>query len=67
MSIEELTPESSNFHTCIFRSEQEQNRLIRRCSCKGGDYIAKGYWCEKRQIFDVKQEICANCQEYQHK
>jgi hypothetical protein len=67
MSIDELTPESINFHTCKFRSEEEQERLIKRCSCQGGDYNLRGYWCEQRQIFQVTQEICATCSEYQHK
>jgi hypothetical protein len=67
MSIDELTPESINFHTCKFRSEEEQDRLIKRCSCQGGDYNLRGYWCEQRQIFQVNQEICATCSEYQHK
>lgn len=67
MSIDELTPESINFHTCKFRSEEEQDRLIKRCSCQGGDYNLRGYWCEQRQIFQVTQEICATCSEYQNK
>jgi len=67
MSIEQLNPQSVNFHTCIFRSAGEHERLIKRCSCRGGDYTIKGYWCEKRQIFDVKQEICETCTEYEHK
>lgn len=67
MSIDPLTPESINFHKCKFRSKNEHERLIKRCSCQGGDYTIKGYWCEQRQIFDVKQEICAICQEYQYK
>ena len=67
MSIDELNSESINFHTCKFRSEAEQDRLIKRCSCQGGDYTIKGYWCEQRQIFQVTQEICAGCADYQHK
>lgn len=67
MSIEALTPESINFHTCRFRSENEHERLVKRCSCQGGDYTVRGYWCEKREIFDVKEEICGICPEYQDK
>lgn len=67
MSIEQLNPESVNFHTCRFRSDQEHERIIKRCSCQGGDYTMKGYWCDKRQIFQVTEQICANCPEYQHK
>ena len=64
MSIEQLSPESINFHTCKFRSEEEQDRLIKRCSCQGGDYNLRGYWCEQRQIFQVTPEICSDCPEY---
>ena len=53
MSIEKLNPESVNFHTCKFRSEEEQERLVKRCSCQGGDYTSRGYWCEQREIFQV--------------
>ena len=67
MSIEQLNLESVNFHTCKFRSIQEHERLIKRCSCRGGDYTVKGFLCEKRQIFDVKPEICSICAEYEHK
>lgn len=67
MSIDQLTNESLNFHTCQFRSETEQERVIKRCSCQGGDFTIKGYWCEKRQLFEITPEICAICPEYQHK
>ena len=67
MLIEKLDINSINFHTCKFRSENEREEIVRRCQCQGGDYTIKGYWCEKRQIFQVTEDICAECTEYQHK
>jgi hypothetical protein len=62
--IEQL---ESKFDTCKSRSEQEITRTIRRCSCQGGNYDIKGYFCEKRDIFNVTPEICRVCDLYEHK
>lgn len=67
MSINQLTPESINFHTCKYRSEEEEDRLIKRCPCQGGDYNLRGYWCEARQIFQVTEDICKDCPVYESK
>ena len=64
MEIEELNSGSINFNTCKFRSKEQDSRLIKRCSCQGGDYVLEGYWCEQRQIFQVTPEICSECPEY---
>lgn len=67
MSINELSQNSEKFHTCKFRSDNEIEKTIKRCSCQGGDYNAKGFWCEKREIFQVTEQICVNCPVYEHK
>lgn len=67
MSIEELDPDSIKFHSCKFRSESEITRTIRRCPCQGGDYNANGFWCEKREIFQVNAYVCKECTEYESK
>jgi hypothetical protein len=67
MSIEEISPESFNFETCKFRSTEKHERLIKRCSCQGGDYTISAYFCNERQIFDVTPEICKDCPIYESK
>jgi hypothetical protein len=67
MSIDPLNLDSIKFHTCKYRSEEEQEKLIKRCSCQGGDYILRGYWCDKRQIFQVTPETCQQCPVYEAK
>lgn len=64
--IENIDP-SSNFHTCIHRSVDKVQRTIHRCSCQGGNYTVSSYECKKREILDVTEEICKNCQQYQPK
>ena len=66
MSIEPLNPDLK-FNKCKFRSNEETERLVKRCSCQGGDYTAKGYVCELRQIFQVTQDICENCPLFESK
>ncbi len=67
MDIQPITEEPSKFLTCKFRSESETERLIKRCSCKGGDYTARGYYCDARQLFQVTEEICKECPIYESK
>ncbi len=57
----------SKFDNCKFRSEGEEVRLIKRCSCQGGDYTEHGYVCSSKQIFKVTPEICANCEIFEPK
>ncbi len=57
----------NKFDTCKFRSAVETTQIIKRCSCQGGDYELKGYFCEERQIFQVTNEICTSCPVYQAK
>lgn len=56
---------NEKFNTCTWRSRTEISRIIQRCSCQGGNYEIKSHFCNKRQIFDVTPEICANCELYQ--
>lgn len=56
---------SEKLNTCAFRSTTEIAKIIQRCSCRGGNYEVKGYFCNRKQIFDVKPEICQTCVEYQ--
>jgi hypothetical protein len=67
MNIEPLTPSDSKFHTCKFRSETPVTRIIKRCSCRGGDYKLTGYYCNKLEIFELSEEFCQNCETYETK
>lgn len=67
MNVEQITSEPSKFQTCKFRSLDEVEKLIKRCSCQGGNYTVKGYYCEARQIFSVSEEICKECPIYESK
>lgn len=67
MSIEEIKSNPSKFQTCKYRSDEELEQLIKRCSCQGGDYTIKGYVCNARQIFQVTEEICEGCPIYEAK
>lgn len=55
------------YNTCIFRSHEEITKIIKRCSCQGGNYEKRGYFCNKKQLFDVDQNDCAECGEYKNK
>lgn len=67
MEISELTDDNLNFNTCKFRSSEKIDRLIKRCSCQGGNYTVSAYLCNERQIFDVTPEICKDCPIYESK
>lgn len=67
MNIESLNINPNNFDTCKFRSKNEVTKLIKRCSCQGGDYEIKGYYCEERQLFQINKEICSVCPLYHSK
>lgn len=67
MSIEQINQDTIKFNTCKFKSTEEIERLVKRCSCQGGDYTVKGYFCETRQIFQVSPEICKDCPIYEAK
>jgi|688.fasta_scaffold825136_2 hypothetical protein len=54
----------SKFDTCLFRSKSLQERTIKRCACKGGDFILQGYYCSAKDLFQVTPEICSNCELY---
>jgi len=65
--MEEIQQLNSNFDTCRHRSDREISKIIRRCSCQGGNYELKGLFCHKRDIFDVKPDICKICDLYESK
>lgn len=54
-------------NTCRHRSLHEETRLIKRCSCQGGNYYQKGYFCNARQIMGVTPQFCAECPSYASK
>lgn len=58
---------SNRFNECKHRSAEEESRVIKRCSCQGGDYIEKGYFCNKRQIFKLGPQICEICELFESK
>lgn len=53
---------NEKLQNCIFRSETELIKIIKRCACKGGNQEKKGFFCNKRQIFDITPDICQNCE-----
>lgn len=67
MSIEPLSSDSLKFNSCKFRSNDPLVQTIKRCSCKGGDYKVAGYFCNKKQIFQVTEDICKTCEVYESK
>jgi hypothetical protein len=67
MEIQQLTHNSYKFYTCKYRSEQEEEVVITRCSCKGGNYIDKGWVCNKKNIFKLNTNICNECDDYKQK
>jgi hypothetical protein len=67
MDIQELTNDSYKFYNCRHRSEEEREVIIKRCSCQGGNYTDKGWFCNKRNIFKINTTTCAECQEYEPK
>lgn len=68
INIEPLTPTSIKFNSCKFRSVDPVTQIKKGCPCKGGgDYMITAYICEKRQIFEVNDEICNACDVYESK
>lgn len=57
----------TNFDTCKHRSVDPIVKIIKRCSCKGGDYEKHGFSCLKRNIFNINHQFCSTCEEYEHK
>ena len=57
----------TKYNTCIFRSSEEVSKTINKCSCQGGNYEIKGYFCNKKQLMDVNESDCESCEEYQSK
>lgn len=57
----------TNFDTCKHRSLDPIKKVIKRCSCQGGNYEKEGFFCNKRQIFGLNHQFCSTCQEYEHK
>jgi hypothetical protein len=49
---------------CIHRSQDKETKHIRRCNCRGGNYDVSGFFCNKKQLFDVKEENCKDCEEF---
>lgn len=60
-----MADEDQKFQNCKHRSFNEVSRVIKRCSCQGGDYELKSFFCNKRQIFDINKEFCMGCGEYE--
>jgi hypothetical protein len=57
----------TKFDTCKHRSIDPIKKLIKRCSCKGGDYEQEGFFCLKRQVFNINHQFCSTCEEYESK
>ena len=65
MEFEELNQNTIKFNSCKYKSIDLHKKLIKRCSCSGGDYTVEGYFCEAREIFKVTPEICEECPVYE--
>jgi hypothetical protein len=57
----------SKFETCKHRSAEEISKMIKRCSCQGGPYEMKGYFCYRKNILKLDPEMCINCDLYESK
>jgi anaerobic ribonucleoside-triphosphate reductase len=57
----------NKFTECKFRSIEQEARVIKRCSCQGGNYVDHGYFCNKRQIFKLTPETCESCESFESK
>ncbi len=67
MSQAYIIDQPNKFDTCRHRSEQEISKTIKRCSCQGGNYETKGFFCYKKNIFKVNHNFCATCDQYEAK
>lgn len=52
---------------CKFRSFNEIVHIVKRCSCRGGNYEKRGYFCNKKQVFDIKAQDCQICDLFEAK
>jgi hypothetical protein len=57
----------TKFDMCKHRSTEPVKKIIKRCSCKGGDYVKEGFFCSKRQIFGLNHTFCESCEVYESK
>jgi hypothetical protein len=57
----------TKFDTCKHRSPEPVTKIIKRCSCRGGNYEQKSFSCLKRNIFNINHTFCESCQEYESK
>lgn len=57
----------NKFESCRHRSSEELTKIIKRCSCQGGNYTEKGFYCNKRSIFKVDQNFCQSCDQFEAK
>jgi hypothetical protein len=65
--IQPLNDGTFRMNTCIHRSELPQKRIVQRCKCQGGPFIAEDYHCNKRQISALTAENCQECPFFEHK
>jgi hypothetical protein len=67
MNIEPIDENSFKFITCKFRSTNPVTQTVKRCSCRGGDYQISAFMCYERDIFQVTEDICKDCDIYESK
>ena len=69
MSEVQIVPPDLNnkFNTCRHRSQEKMTRIIKRCSCQGGNYTEEGFYCNRRSIFKIDQHFCQSCDQFEHK
>lgn len=51
------------FNTCQFRSEEKEFRKLSTCC----DSVISGFHCNKKNIFNILEQDCAQCLLYQPK
>lgn len=55
------------WENCKYRSDKMTIMEIGRCACEGGNYMASGYECNSRNLFQILPEICEFCWAFENK
>lgn len=67
--IPQVTPELTKefkFNNCSFRSDDEEVKLIRTCSCPKLTEL-KGYHCSIHSLFPLNMDFCGFCKDFKQK
>ena len=53
------------FNSCKHRGETEEEIVVQRCACEGGDYTRLSWRCYRINITDLNPGICGECELYE--